>query len=112
MTHKKILLIFSCIIAGVVFTACGGRLPKPERAESMLTHHFDRYAKKYPQSPFGNSAVDEVDILEIREIRKDKAEITAFVSMSDGALYKVRSIALKKALGWRFENWEMLATAE
>ncbi|MBI4126134.1 MAG: hypothetical protein HY465_01440, partial [Deltaproteobacteria bacterium] len=42
--------------------SCGGRLPPRHRAERLLQHYFERYAKKYPTTAFGQHPVKKVEV--------------------------------------------------
>ena len=106
MTKKISLLLMICLI-GV--TACGGRMPEPKRARSVMSHHFNRYGKKFPASEFGHTQVQEIDILGTEEIHKNLVQSEAFVTLQNGNVFKVRFTLEKKALGWRAVSWENLS---
>lgn len=96
-----------------VLVACGGRLPPTGTTREIVRRHFNKYAKKYEKSPFGNKKVLNVEILGVEEIHKKLASAQAFVTM-EGAdntgpeVYKVRVVIEKGPFGWRTVAWENL----
>jgi len=103
---KKIILSI-CALA-LLSTACGGRLPKPTTSKKIIQHHFKKYGKKYKDSPFGKARVKETEILETEEIHKHFATTTAFVTLENSEVFKVRFTLEKTPFGWRYVLWENL----
>jgi len=103
---KKTHIIF---IIALVFTltACGGRLPKPSRSQHLIEHYFKKYAKKYPDTVYGQGRIAKVEVEKQTEIRKHFATVEAYVSLKDGGLKKVNATVEKRPpIGWRFVSWE------
>ena len=103
----KILILSFCV---TFFTlGCAERIPKPERAQKIMSHYYKKYGKKYPKSPFGHADVDSIEVSEIEEIHKDLVYANAFVFLKDKTALKVRFTLIKKAFGWRAQSWENLS---
>lgn len=100
--------ILSLIICLVFIVSCGGRLPKPKTSEGVIDRYFHKYGHKFKQSDFGKYQVEEVNILDTREIHKHLVAVSAEVKLTVGPIYMVRCILEKKSFGWRFISWEKL----
>lgn len=88
--------------------ACGGRLPSATTAHKAIVKQFHKYGKKYKTSDFGKYPVEKVEIYEVREIRKNRAEVYATVLLTGGPTYPVRVTLQKKPSGWKSVAWENL----
>jgi len=103
MKKKHIALL---LVLLVIASACGGRLPKPSRSQHIIQKYFNKYAKKYPQTPYGQYKVTKVEIDSTTEIRKKYAAVEAYLSLGDGSLKKIGATIEKAPLGWRLLSWE------
>jgi hypothetical protein len=98
-----LIIIFSC---SILTSACGGRTPKPSRSQKLITKHFKKYAKKYPETIYGQSGVKKVEIESQEEVRRKYTSVEAFVILTDGTVRKIYATLRKTSLGWRFDSWE------
>ncbi len=102
---KKHLTLF--MLLPLFLISCAGRLPSPQKAEHLLKKHFKSYAKKYPDSVFGQHRVEKVTIEGAEEIQKNLAQTATLVQLEDGSKIPVQAVFLYKApLGWRLQGWE------
>lgn len=100
------------LMTGLCFcwvTACAARMPSQPRTVTILRKHFDRYGKKFPESPFGNKKIRNVEILETGEIHKGLVYAVAFVTIEGPEVFKIRMTLEKKSFGWRTVYWENLS---
>jgi hypothetical protein len=102
---KKRYLVF-LIAVTLALTACGGRLPSPARSQKIIEHFFHRYAKKYPDTVYGQNKVKEIQVEKQTEIRKHFATVESYVILNDGSLRKINATVEKGPLGWKFVSWE------
>ena len=103
---KKFLLLFA---VSLILVGCGGRVPSPETARDIITDHFNDYAKKYPDSPFGGRKVQKVEVVNIEELQRHLATAVALVGFDNGTAVKIQMNFLHKfPLGWRSQGWENL----
>lgn len=113
----KKFFFFILLLPLLFALGCGGRLPSTHATTSILRHHFNKYARKYEKSPFGNKKVLSIEILKLEEIHKNLAAVSAFLTMEGTStelstgrdVYKVRVLIEKHSLGWRFLSWENLS---
>lgn len=102
---RKIAAVF---LLALFLASCGGRTPSPQTAHAKIQKHFKKYGKRYKNSDFGQHPVDRVEIVDVREIQKNYAEVDAYAYLSGGQGYKVRITLRKKPLGWKSVAWENL----
>ena len=102
---KQRCLVF-LIALFMTLTACGGRLPSPSRSQKAINHYFHKYAKKYPDTVYGQNKVKEIQVEKQTEIRKHYATVEAYVILGDGSLRKINATLSKGPLGWKFVSWE------
>ncbi len=101
---KKIAIFSICLF----LVGCAGRLPAPKTSQRVLKHHFHHYGKQFKETAFGKSKVREVEILDTEEIHKNLVTVTAFVTLEDGDVFKVRVTLERGSFGWRYVSWENL----
>lgn len=106
---KKYLLFVLSIT--LLLGACAGRIPSTETAQGIVKGYFNKYGKKYKETPFGGHSVQQVQIVSMEEIQKNLAYGTALVGLDDGASFKINMNFIYKApLGWRQQGWEMVSS--
>lgn len=103
-TSMKRLLVI--ILIALSCMACAKRLPPQPRTEKILTHFFERYAKKYPTTSFGQHKIKSIEVIDQTEIRKDLAAIEAYVTLGNGDVRKVFATIERRSLRWKFVSWE------
>lgn len=111
MKTNKILIIASlllCFSASLFLASCSARLPKPKSAGNVINHHFHKYGCKFKASDFGVHKVEEVAVIDVQEIHKHLAAVTANIRLHEGPIYMVRCVLEKKATGWKFVSWEKI----
>ncbi len=93
-------------------TACTGRLPSTNTAQSIIKKHLNKYAKKYPNTILSGHHVAKVDIVNLEEMQKYFATAEAVVGLDDGTQFKMQmNFLYKRPLGWRQQGWEILDAA-
>ncbi len=102
---KKIMFSLILILS---LAACGGQIPSAETAHGILTKNFKKYGHKYKVSDFGKYPLDHVEIIEVRGMQNNWAEVAAYTILTGGPVYKVRATLQKKPFGWKFVSWETL----
>ncbi len=108
MNRRSTGWIVVLVIAAVMFSACGGRMPKNKTASNVINGYFHKYGKKYKETDFGRSKIQSVDISDVQEIHKNMVAATAYVKLQDGSVWSVRCVLEKKTLGWHFVSWEKM----
>jgi hypothetical protein len=110
LSMKNIKFLFPLLL---FLAACGGRVPSPGTAQSIIKNHFNDYGKKYPTSVFGNRKVQKVEILSMEELQRKLATAVAQVGLDNGTQVKIQMNFLDKPpLGWRAQGWEMVDATE
>lgn len=90
--------------------ACGGRIPSADTAQDIVKGYFNKYGKKYKETPFGNHKVQQVQILSMEEIQKNLAYGSALLTLDNGSAFKINMNFIYKApLGWRQQGWELVS---
>ena len=104
---KRILAISACLIfaLGALGSGCA-RQPEQKKSAKLMRNYFQKYGKKYPNTPFGQSRVDSVDILGQKEIHKGLVAVESFLTFKDGTVQRVQATIKRTPLGWRFSSWE------
>ena len=96
----------------ISFSACTGRLPSTNTAQSIIKKHLNKYAKKYPNTILSGHHVAKVDIVTLEEMQKHFATSEAVVGLDDGTQFKIQmNFLYKRPLGWRQQGWEILDSA-
>lgn len=108
---KKIIIkTVSCLIlAAVLLTACGGRLPKTKSSENTIERYFHRYGHKYKGSDFTIYKIESVRVIDAQEIHKGLVAIMAEVKLIGGPTYMVRCTMEKKTFRWKLMSWERMS---
>ena len=102
---KKIFLILLIF----TFTSCASRTPNTHTAEKIIKSYFKKYAKKYPDSEFGKTPVEKVEIHGIQENQKNVAQAQADLSLSGGEQISIlMGFIYKVPRGWRAQGWEKI----
>lgn len=109
MQKSKFLNLVLSLFLLFPLIACAARAPSQARVTRLVRHHFNEYAKKYKTSPFGNKKVMQVELLNIKEIRKHSVAAEAFVTLQGPEVFKVRVTLEKGPFGWRTLSWENLS---
>ena len=106
---KYTLLLFSAFL----LAACAGRIPSTETAQGIVKGYFNKYGKKYKETPFAGHSVKDVQILSMEEIQKHLSYGSALVSLDNGDQFKINMNFLNKPpLGWRQQGWEMVSDSQ
>lgn len=93
----------------LLFTACSGRLPSTNTAQSLIKGHLNKYAKKYSNTVLSGHHVAKVEILNLEEMQKHFATAQALVGLDNGTSLKIQmNFIYKRPLGWRQQGWEIL----
>ncbi|MFH1830212.1 MAG: hypothetical protein ABH871_05500 [Pseudomonadota bacterium] len=87
------------------FSACA-RMPTPAKSAKVIKKYFKKYAKKYPDTVYGKSKVQEVEITDQSEIHKHFIAVESFVTLEDGNVRRIYATLEKNPFGWRFVSWE------
>lgn len=107
MKIRRLLFSLLTIALIVPTVSCAARQPSVKKSQHLIERHFNRYARKYPESVFGNSKVSDVNVLNTSELHKHYVHVIADVNMDNGASERVRAAIEKKPpLGWRIVAWE------
>ncbi len=112
MNSSKVVKKYFILIVMLLLTlqACGGRVPSTATAQDIVKGYFNKYGKKYKDSPFGDHKVQQVQILSMEEIQKHLSYGTALVTLDNAALFKINMNFIYKApLGWRQQGWELVS---
>lgn len=108
----KSFLYFS-LLGFFLLSACGGRIPSTETAQDIVKGYFNKYGKKYKDSPFGDRKVQQVQVLSMEEIQKHLAYGTALITLDNAAIFKIHMNFIYKApLGWKQQGWELLSSSQ
>lgn len=106
---KYSLLLFSAFL----LVACAGRVPSTETAQDIVRGYFNKYGKKYKETPFGSHSVKDVQILSMEEIQRHLSYGSALVSLDNGDQIKINmNFLYKSPLGWRQQGWEMVSNSD
>ena len=103
---KRSLKTSVVILAALALMASCARVPSTKRSSRILLSHFKKYAKKYPDTVYGQHGVTEAEITEQNEIHKHLVAVKAFITLGDGSVQRVHATVEKGPLGWRFVSWE------
>lgn len=108
MNRRSAKYIVVLVIAAIMFSACGGRMPKNKTASNIIKGYFHKYGKKYKTTDFGGSKIESVDVAGVEEIHKHMVAATAYVKLQNGSVLSVRCVLERKTLGWHFVSWEKM----
>ncbi len=99
--------LFAIALILVLFgvTACA-RQPSEQRSTKLIQKYFKKYGKKYPETIYGSSTVNEVDVTGQQEIHKHLVSVDAFLTLDDGTVQRIFATLEKGSFGWRFVSWE------
>ena len=104
---KKILSLLLCLFFIASFSGCAGkRRPTEARAEHIILNYFQKYAKKYPNTSFGQSKVTKVEVESQKEIKKDQVAVEAYLTLGNGELKQINATLQRKNINWKFVSWE------
>ncbi len=103
---KRLMLLASCFL--LLFAFACARTPTTRTSEHVVKRYFHKYGNKFDASDFGKYKIEEVRVLDIKEIHKHLVAATAEVKLHEGPIYTVRCMLQKKTLGWRLISWEKL----
>ncbi|MBI4238291.1 MAG: hypothetical protein HY696_07745 [Deltaproteobacteria bacterium] len=106
MTLHRINYVLLAVLLGATL-GCSGRQPKPAVAQRIITKHFQRYAKKFPESSLGRAPVTSAEVQGIEEVHKHYLILTTALHQQDGQGMRAR-VALEKHVpgGWHVVAWE------
>lgn len=109
MHRTSVRLVVCFLVSGLLGSTfgCGGRQPKPAVAQRIITKHFHRYAKKFPESVLGRAPVTSAEVQGIEEVHKHYLIVTTALQQQDGQGLRAR-VALEKQVpgGWKVVAWE------
>jgi len=106
---KKLLLFSILAFSFFSLTACGARIPSAKAAHSLTRSYFKSYGKRYKESIFGQSKVQQVEVHRVSEQSLHVAEIEAFLQLEDGQLARILITARSTPpFGWNVASWEMI----
>ncbi len=95
------------ILALVLLTACGARIPSQAKTAKMATKYFNKYGDKNKETIFYKNKVTSVDVQEVQEMQKDLATGFMVVKLQDDTQVPVIMTFLRKPpRGWRPSGWE------
>lgn len=87
-------------------SSCAARVPPQKRAESIMKNYFQRYAKKYPTTVFGQHEIARVELISQKELRKNMSAAEAYVILENGDVRKINATLEKKNIFWKLRSWE------
>lgn len=100
---------FACLaICLLALSACGGVLPAPSSAEKAVSHHLERYAKKYPASAMAAKKIQKIDVYSLNQEKRGYASATAFLTTPESEVYQAQFVLKREPFGWRVSAWEIL----
>jgi len=103
MKRSLILLLLLSFLG----PACSSRTPSTHSTASIAKKYFNKYGKKYKETPFSSSKVNTVEVQEVKELQKDVATSFMVVKLVDGTEIPVIMTLIRKLpLGWRTTSWE------
>ena len=101
------LRVMACLFAATALLLCScARMPSEKKSAKIIHKYFEKYGKKYPTTPFGESKISQVDVTSREEIHKNLVAIDAFLTYKDGSVQRVNTTIGKGAFGWKFRSWE------
>ncbi len=103
---KKILRTILPILFLALLMASCARVPSTSRSQRLLTKHFKKYAKEYPETIYGLHGVEEVEITREYEIHKNYIGLEAFITLRNADVKRILATVEKGPFGWRFLSWE------
>lgn len=105
MKNSSKLLIALFISFSLLITGCA-RQPSEKRTTNIIKGYFKKYSKKYPDTIYGQSPLETVEITKKQEIHKNLVAVQAFITLKDGTVKRIHVTVEKSPLGWRFISWE------
>ena len=113
LVMKKIIrltLVLLILVSFGITSACG-RQPTPKRTADIMESFFKKYGKEYPESIFGQTQLQGVQILHIDEVHKNLVAVYAILELQNGMAMQTRFSIQKKPFGWRAVSWENMGYA-
>ena len=104
--NRTIRIMAVAVVALSLLVASCARMPSEKRTATIIHKYFDKYGKKFPETPFGKSKVGQVDILGRQEIHKHLVAVESFVTLKDSTVERINATIKRTPLGWRFVSWE------
>ncbi|HLD44104.1 MAG TPA: hypothetical protein VJC18_01610 [bacterium] len=105
---QKWIMIVAVLLVLSFAVSCAGRTPTAKSAQSIGTHYFQSYGKKFPFSDFGHKNIDRVMINGVEEVSFRMALVDAVVQHVDGhASHVLMKMEKKFPGGWCVISWEM-----
>jgi len=102
---RKVLLIL--LLITFTLPACGGRTPSNAKTSKLTKGYFKKYGKKYKETVFHSTKVQEVKVEQTQELQKDVATSFVLVKLDNGTEVPVILTMIRKLpLGWRITGWE------
>lgn len=103
---NKVKIFTLCLV--LFFTFACARTPPTNTAKHVVKRYFHKYGHKFKAGDFGMHKLENISVLDIQEIHKGMAAVTAEVKLKEGPIYMVRCMLEKKTLGWRLISWEKI----
>ena len=103
---KRFLKTSAILLAALALMVSCARVPSTRRSAKILRHHFKKYAKKYPDTAYGQNGVTEVEVTGQNEIHKHLVAVEAFITLGNSSVQRIHATVKKGPLGWRFVSWE------
>ncbi len=94
------------MVLAVCLVSCA-REPKPGTSAKLIRKYFKKYGKEFPQTVYGKSKLEEVEITGQAEIHKGLVAVESFVTLEDGTVRRIYATIEKGPFGWwKFVSWE------
>lgn len=107
MKNRYLVLFFG--LSFFFISACGGRVVKSEAASKKTASFLKKYAKEYPLSPFGQSAVAKVEVNSIEQVALNWSQADVFVELKNNQIARVLiDFKRRPPLGWKVDSWEVV----
>lgn len=105
------LLLVWCLFFS--FSSEAGRVPSVKSAQKIIVSYFKSYGKKYPDTDFARSNIDQIQINGVQEIHFQKALVDTFMNLNNNKILRVLvTLETRFPTGWRVTSWEVLGVAQ
>ena len=92
-----------------LFAACSARTPSAKTAQRVTKSYFQRYGKKFKDTPFAKGNIDHISINGIEEVSYKNVYVDADVALkSAGSARTLLRMENHFPGGWRVLSWEVL----